>query len=170
MADTWESYLTAVLIAQVNLKDPADCSLSAILLGTVTRGLESSDRFIVIRCMETLGRLAQRGENECRGLVVWNCPDPSFELSLSPFNPHVFSSSPISSVFCFQSLQLSSSFSLPRPRSYHTDLHKDTLALSHPNTRPSWQFFNLHRVSLYSLLVSSCNSRHFGAVTRILFI
>ncbi|XP_059352626.1 AT-rich interactive domain-containing protein 2-like isoform X2 [Daphnia carinata] len=49
---------------EVNLKDPADCSLSAILLGTVTRGLESSDRFIVLRCMETLGRLAQRGENE----------------------------------------------------------------------------------------------------------
>lgn len=49
---------------QVNLKDPADCSLSAILLGTVTRGLESSDRFVVLRCMETLGRLAQRSENE----------------------------------------------------------------------------------------------------------
>lgn len=49
---------------EVNLKDPADCSLSAILLGTVTRGLESSDRFIVLRCMETLGRLAQRSENE----------------------------------------------------------------------------------------------------------
>ncbi|XP_046453867.1 AT-rich interactive domain-containing protein 2-like isoform X3 [Daphnia pulex] len=49
---------------EVNLKDPADCSLSAILLGTVTRGLESNDRFIVLRCMETLGRLAQRSENE----------------------------------------------------------------------------------------------------------
>ena len=46
------------------MKDPADCSLSAILLGTVTRGLESSDRFIVLRCMETLCRLAQRSDNE----------------------------------------------------------------------------------------------------------
>ena len=42
-----------------------------------------------------------------------------FELSLSPFNPHVFSSFPISSVL--PTLQLSSSFSLPRPRSYHSD-------------------------------------------------
>lgn len=51
-------------VVQVSLKEPADCALSAILLGTVTRGLESSDRFIVLRCMETLGRLAQRTENE----------------------------------------------------------------------------------------------------------
>lgn len=52
------------VFVQINLKDPADCSLSAILLGTITRGLESSDRFVVLRCMETLGRLAQRAENE----------------------------------------------------------------------------------------------------------
>lgn len=52
------------MFVQVNLKDPADCSLSAILLGTITRGMESSDRFVVLRSMETLGRLASRGENE----------------------------------------------------------------------------------------------------------
>ena len=52
------------LASDVILKDPAHCTLSAVLLGTITRGLESSDRFIVLRCMEAIGFLAQRSEHE----------------------------------------------------------------------------------------------------------
>lgn len=48
----------------MTLEDPTECSISAVLLATVTRGLESSDRFVLLRSMETLGRLAQRDVNE----------------------------------------------------------------------------------------------------------
>lgn len=57
-------WLILVLCLKVKLADPAECALSAILLCTLTRGLESSDRFVALRCLETLGRLAQRDENE----------------------------------------------------------------------------------------------------------
>ena len=51
------------LASEVKLKEPADCALSSVLLGTITRGLESSDRFVILRCMESLSRMAQRNEN-----------------------------------------------------------------------------------------------------------
>ena len=65
-----------------------------------------------------------------------------FELSLSPLDPHVFSSSPISSVICFQSppaIFILLSLSPPQlPLRHHTEV----FVLSSPrlNTRSSWPF------------------------------
>ena len=59
----WTDVNICLFFIQVKLKEPADCLLSSVLLGTITRGLESSDRFIILRCMESLSRMAQRNEN-----------------------------------------------------------------------------------------------------------
>ncbi|KAJ9575535.1 hypothetical protein L9F63_007605, partial [Diploptera punctata] len=50
--------------SEVLLEDPTSDRLSANFLSTVTRGLHSQDRMVVLSCLEVLNKLSQKDENE----------------------------------------------------------------------------------------------------------
>ncbi|GLG96122.1 Uncharacterized protein GBIM_02941 [Gryllus bimaculatus] len=50
--------------AEVLVEDPLADRLAAGLVATVTRGLASQDRMVVVACLEILNKLSQRDENE----------------------------------------------------------------------------------------------------------
>lgn len=50
--------------SEVLLEDPTSDRLAANLLSTVTRGLHSQDRLVVLSCLEVLNKLSQKDENE----------------------------------------------------------------------------------------------------------
>jgi AT-rich interactive domain-containing protein 2 len=49
---------------EVLMEDPSTDRLAAYLLNSVTRGLYSQDRLIVLSCLELLNKLSQKDENE----------------------------------------------------------------------------------------------------------
>jgi AT-rich interactive domain-containing protein 2 len=49
---------------EVLMEDPSTDRLAAYLLNSVTRGLYSQDRLIVLSCLEVLNKLSQKDENE----------------------------------------------------------------------------------------------------------
>ncbi|PSN46078.1 hypothetical protein C0J52_02288 [Blattella germanica] len=52
------------IASEMLLEDPVGDRLAASLLSTVTRGLHSQDRLIVLSCLEVLNKLSQKDENE----------------------------------------------------------------------------------------------------------
>lgn len=49
---------------EVLMEDPSTDRLAACLLSSVTRGLHSQDRLVVLSCLEVLNKLSQKDENE----------------------------------------------------------------------------------------------------------
>ncbi|XP_069680492.1 AT-rich interactive domain-containing protein 2 isoform X3 [Periplaneta americana] len=50
--------------SEVLVEDPSYDRLAACMLSTVTRGLHSPDRLVVLSCLEVLNKLSQKDENE----------------------------------------------------------------------------------------------------------
>lgn len=49
---------------EVLMEDPSTDRLAACMLSSVTRGLQSQDRLVVLSCLEVLNKLSQKDENE----------------------------------------------------------------------------------------------------------
>lgn len=52
------------IAGELVLEDPHSDTLAAMLITTVTRGLCSPDRFVVLSCLEVLNKLCQNEDNE----------------------------------------------------------------------------------------------------------
>jgi AT-rich interactive domain-containing protein 2 len=52
------------IAGELVLEDPQTDTMAAMLMSTVTKGLSSPDRFMIISCLETLNKLSQNEVNE----------------------------------------------------------------------------------------------------------